>query len=300
MTATPHAYLIAAHADPVQLGRLIAALRHDGARFFIHIDRKSDIAPFRERVSGADIVYIDDRVDVRWGGWSQVAATLALIRAARQAYPLADYLTFMSGTHFPIRSNADRLAYVHGSGRELINIVGVPSTELGKPMTRFTRFFFEGAYRNPTLLKKVRGLLFRAIGKLPLRNPAAHLGGRKLYAGSSWWTLSAEAIGLIEAAQSDSRLTGFFRHTMCPDEAYFQTILGNSPLLDRCVRTDVYTDWSDPVEKPCHLKERHLPLLLDPAFRLSDGYGDGPAHYARKLASSNVDIVDAIEHHLAR
>ena len=40
------AYLISAHKDPQQLGRMVQALHTEDTRFFVHVDANVDIKPF--------------------------------------------------------------------------------------------------------------------------------------------------------------------------------------------------------------------------------------------------------------
>src|SRR5436189_6131615 len=109
---------------PDHLGRLIAALRDDGVRFFVHVDRKVPIEPFLVH-RAPDVELLDDRVPVYWGQWQMVDATLRLIdRALEQTDP--DYLVLLSGTCYPIRSNG-RIRAVLGAGRDLfINSIPMP------------------------------------------------------------------------------------------------------------------------------------------------------------------------------
>ena len=44
-------YIITAYTDPSHLNRLIRSLNYN-AKFFIHIDRKVDIEPFKRLVKG--------------------------------------------------------------------------------------------------------------------------------------------------------------------------------------------------------------------------------------------------------
>ena len=70
------AYLISAHTDAPQLARLIKAL-HTDAEFFVHIDKKSDIRPFKAHMNAKNVHFIGEkdknspytgkRIDVRWG-----------------------------------------------------------------------------------------------------------------------------------------------------------------------------------------------------------------------------------------
>ncbi|HEU5047887.1 MAG TPA: hypothetical protein VFT64_08605, partial [Rickettsiales bacterium] len=65
------AYLILAHYQPELLRRLVLRLKSPWARFFIHIDAKSDIAPFLSALEGISrVTLVSQRIPVYWGGWS--------------------------------------------------------------------------------------------------------------------------------------------------------------------------------------------------------------------------------------
>lgn len=60
------AFLISTHTDVSQLKRLVEALP-DNSVFFIHVDGKVDIAPFKEAFIGDErVVFIEHRVNVKW------------------------------------------------------------------------------------------------------------------------------------------------------------------------------------------------------------------------------------------
>jgi Core-2/I-Branching enzyme len=295
MSMKNHAYLILAHEDPKHLQRLIGALDAEWARFYVHIDAKSDIAAFAGVARHPRVAFVQDRVAVYWGGWSQVQATLNTLESAVTSGVAFSYYTLLSGSHFPLRSARDIHDDLEQGQAQHINLVKVPNPALNKGMDRFTCYFFEGWHRPKTLYRKAFGPLMRLIGRLPVRNPRKHLNGFELYAGSQWWSLSANAIEYIrKTVKTNPGLADFFRHVRIPDESFFQTILGNSPFLDCRKRGNVYTDWSDPKDAPCFIGDRHLPQLLHPSFELVDGYGAGPAVYARKFGSKNAGVVEEI------
>ena len=65
------AYLILAYKHPNQLGRLVRRLIHEEARFYIHIDKRSDISEFREdlsRIKRLTEMTLLPRVNSDWGG----------------------------------------------------------------------------------------------------------------------------------------------------------------------------------------------------------------------------------------
>ena len=71
-------YLVLAHKNPDQLYRMITALNDNVSHFFIHIDAKSPIAPFKEHLQGLPVYFIDKRECCFWGDFSIVRATIIL------------------------------------------------------------------------------------------------------------------------------------------------------------------------------------------------------------------------------
>lgn len=68
------AYLISAHKDPGQLGRMLKALCGDNVWFFIHIDAKAEQEPFKNaalQTEVAHISFISKRLSVNWEGISK-------------------------------------------------------------------------------------------------------------------------------------------------------------------------------------------------------------------------------------
>jgi len=64
------------------------------------------------------------------------------------------------------------------------------------------------------------------------------------YGGSTWWALSREACELVTAFVARERdFVRFFHHVICPDESFFQTIVGNSELRSQIRRNVTYVDW---------------------------------------------------------
>ena len=118
------AYLVLTHGMPDHLGRMVAALRDDDVRFFVHVDRKVPIEPFLPH-RAADVDFLDERVPVYWGEWQMVDATLRLMeRALELADP--DYLVLLSGTCYPIRSNRHIRSVLGDGTGQFINSVRMP------------------------------------------------------------------------------------------------------------------------------------------------------------------------------
>jgi len=75
------AYLIVVHKNPQLLKRAIATLSSEDCAFLIHIDQKTKIEEFSE-ISGENVFFSAQRIPVYWGEFSQIQATLMLMRQA--------------------------------------------------------------------------------------------------------------------------------------------------------------------------------------------------------------------------
>ncbi len=229
------AYLISAHTDPAQLSRLTAALRQEGTHFFVHIDRKSPIAPFRALLDEDDTHLLTNRIDVRWGTINEWDYQLALLRAA-VAFPLPfDRLVTLSGLDYPLWSNARIVAHFRQcQGKEIL--AAMPLLEAVKPKDIFRQV---RPYTTiPLIGNRGNQLLGIALRKLLMALGIRHgytlrVGWEtwREYKGAAWWAISEglarHAIATYDAHRRQIRR--FFRHQHCPAETLLPTIAFNSP-----------------------------------------------------------------------
>ncbi len=284
------AYLVLTHGMPDHLGRLIAALRDDGVRFFVHVDRKVPIAPFLAH-QAHDVEFLDARVPVYWGQWQMVDATLRLMdRALERADP--DYLVLLSGTCYPIRSNR-YIRSVLGTGHELfINSIGMPDKRAHKPLSRLDRFRFRSDRSPFENLSRALPIMIRGPRKgrrfskrwLLTRDWRRDLP-LEPYAGSSWWALPADAARyLLDFAAREPGIVRFFENTRSPDEGFFQTVLSNSPFAPAIRRNLTYADWTARGSHPATITTAHVERLGRPGPYVEGGpYGSGELLFARKF-----------------
>ncbi len=289
------AYLIAAHDNPPGLSRLIQSLRAPNTAFFVHIDAKVDIGPFYANVPvGTDTTFIDNRCAVHWGGWSQVQATLNMIEAAVRAGQHARYI-LLSGACLPLANPAALHAFFDNNPDEYINCRPFPDHETEKPWSRLAKWYFEGGDRAPGLRARVRQVANTLAKALPDRRVDKLLGDYLPYGGTNWWALSADAIAAIRhcvATRPD--LVRLYRHSKCPDESFFQTIVANALGTHRLKRCLMYSDWSNPAERPAFLTSGHLRALHNGGMITSDPYGTGPVLFGRKFGVRNSHVADEV------
>ncbi len=281
------AYLIVTHRNPRLLGRMIDCLGSDDASFFVHVDAKSDFAPFAP-LAGERVHFTKRRVPVFWGEFSQVTAALTLIEEALASPHRPDYLMLFTGSEFPLRSRE----YIHAfleqqRGVQFMTLAKMPAP--GKPLDvlRTPRF--------PTA-QPWRRFIYRALAKLGLgkRDYRPAYGALEPYAGIGWWALTAEACRyIIDFAKRDTTLAPFLRRTHAPDETYIHTIIGNSPHRGRAQRNFLYEDWSAGVAHPRLIGEEHLRrFAARPEFIVEDENGRAEILFARKYSDERFDLVE--------
>lgn len=227
------AFLILAHTDPVQVGRLCRALDYR-ARIFVHLDAKVDIYPFLAQPLPDSVTFIEDRVRVSWAAYSQVEATLRLMRAALDCGHDFSHLVMLSGLDYLIKPMATLHEYFYRhSGHEFIRFVDATQTHY---RVYFDHYWFLEA--NPVLPRKLDRAIRHGFGRALrpfLRKPKPASIGKVCW-GSAYWALTPECAGFI--LDFSARETAFVRwasSSFAVDEHFFHTIIGNS---DYCAASD--------------------------------------------------------------
>jgi hypothetical protein len=268
--AMKQVFLIHAHKDIEQLNTLVKQLRDDDFLIYVNLDLKSEISP--AWVDPAARV-VRRRIDVRWGGISQVEATLHSLRQIVAEVPEFDKVIFLSAQDFPLLPN-DRLKQELAAlaGHELLD--AMPLGEGGWPVAfRYQYFHREGGGRLGRAACGVANRVLRVLGRrrsLP--------GGLQAWGGSSWWALSRDCIRmLLERAAREPRLLRFFGTVLCPDEMFFQTLVMNSPLRSRVLGQNFrHIQWPE--------QGARNPKILDETDFAH--IARARAHFCRKLDSS--------------
>ena len=232
------AFLILAHKNPKQLGDLVRRLDSSSSLFFIHIDVKVDINPFKKEIEKLKNVFWVKREDGRWGDIGIVKATLnALVEAQDFSNDICHYV-LLSGQDYPLKSieeivlffeNNQKSSFIEHqafpikrlnySGFERIkcystNVFGKRQTVI--PLSWRPKFNFKGHLLNIILLS-----LF--IFKKKRFHPSYAMP----YYGSQWWvlndTLSKQVLNFIKL---NPEFLSYHSSSLLPDELFFQSIVG--------------------------------------------------------------------------
>lgn len=272
------AHLILVHSKPGQLMRLVKKLVHNKAVFFIHVDAKIDIQPFRDALAGVqDVYFIDKRVDVQWATYSMVEATVNGFQAIVDTGLAIDYVNLMSGQDYPIQSVTAFHDFLKlNPGKAFMQCLDI-ETEWTEAISRvrtyhFTHWKIPGKYKIQKILNFI----------LPRRELPENLipVGR-----SQWFTISLKhVVFIIKRLEANPAFSKFFSYAWAPDEIIFQTLLYNSTFKSDIVNNNLrYIDWSEGLKNPKMLtKEDFLSMMQSGCF------------FARKFAE-NDDVLNLID-----
>lgn len=246
------AHLILTHKNPAQLERLLDALDHPRFDFYIHLDGKTDAAPFEHLLSRPNVFFIRRRAKVYWAGFGTIQATINGFReilggGARSAGGASggasapktyDYINVISGQDFPLRSAA--VIYEHiasRAGREFITCESIETTWTAAA-DRVRRYHLIN-WRIPG-----KFILEKWVNKvLPARK--FPMADHQIVGRANWFTLTPDAIRYaLDYLEQHPALIRFYKYSWGADELIFSTILYNSPFRDRIVDNLVYVDWT--------------------------------------------------------
>ncbi len=229
------AYCIVCHKYTPVLRELVGLV---GPRneVYLHVDAKSDIGEFDPI---ADMVnFVELRVKVAWGTYSQIEATLRLLDATERSD--CDYIAVISGDTLPLRGDQEIKRYLWANrGREFL---------YERPLQAHHADRLR--YKHPAQDLRGRGLMVRAwygvrkkLRLLP-RNPWFD-ALPPLAFGSNWFVITPDFRDwMFSFLGSNPEFTEGFRYGSCSDELFFATIIERSPFADkRDRRRYMYVDW---------------------------------------------------------
>ncbi|EME20391.1 beta-1,6-N-acetylglucosaminyltransferase [Rhodococcus triatomae] len=282
------AVLVLAHHQPRVLGALLESLDHPSIDVYVHVDAKSDLAPFLAAAPERDgLTYLRERRTVSWGGLSIVEATLDLIAAARDSGHRHVRFTLLSGSDLLIAPLDDVLA-AWSTDTEFLRVdhrLTGPGALRGHVVAR--RHF---ADRSGPGWARLSGRLPRRVDDtIPLVQ------------GSMWWSLTSTAIEEVTGfLAAHPRWLRFHRQTLAADEVVFTSILAASPLADRIAQhVDRERDLPSYLARPVH-GMHHIDwsdrTAINPRTFTLDDEGDlrrSPAMFARKVDESAWPLIEA-------
>lgn len=293
------AYLVLAHADPVHFGRLLRRLSDPRVRFIVHVDAKARQDAFeRAAASVPNVVFVSDRVRVRWAAFSMVEAMLRLIEVGLAATDeRCSHFVLLSGADYPIAPN-DRILDVlqREPRRQYLRRFDILACGDARQIRRVRGHHFREWADRHTIWRKPLFALERALDLFPRRMPQQ----LRMTSGSQWWALSRDfAAYCAKTARADPSFCASFRQMFAPDEIFFHTILDNSPYADQAEPIEPYLDVTA-LGGPWQYGNLHFLNAIEPIRTAEEARAIFSSHgdklFARKFLSAvSAEALDTID-----
>ena len=226
------AFLILAHGDPTHLERLCRALTPHAV--FVHIDARANDFPTERLAASPNVTVVTPRVEVHWGDFSMVEATLALLNAAREEARFDRYV-LLSGACYPVKPMA-ALETALDSEREWIALT--PITQQSHLRSLIGRRWRMAPFVSHRVLDTQLRSAWNKIAKILGRDLQREIGVPP-YFGSQWWALSEPCVAaIVTFVQEHPAFVRAYRSIYAPDEHFFQTVVAASPFAAAAIQVE--------------------------------------------------------------
>src|ERR671914_825102 len=224
-------YVVISHRNPEQVVRLVRVLREGpSSRVLVRHDPRGEKLE-RERIEAAGGEPLEDRIKMRWGGWSQLKLILACLREAAERHD-PDWALILSGQDYPLRPLADIEAGLDASPADA-RLGSIRRVETRPPAAGDDEFFLRCRYRHYARPRVFPSSLPRSLRPLAYARELPPLVGVRriepapltLFASADWLTLGRAGIRTVLAASENRRLIRHFRRVAVPSESFFASVL---------------------------------------------------------------------------
>lgn len=236
------AYIISAYKDAPHLLRLVEAL-NECADFYVHIDSRSDIRPFKEALGGK--VTFVPRHWVSWGGWAQVEYQKELLAAVLRSGVAYDRVVCLSGQDYPLWPNKKIHRYFD-EHRETEFIMGMNLTRSNNRQQRSKivqyHFFRDLKWNNLWWKYKFIVISRNLMKLLPIRKqPVTRINNKEadVFFGSDYWAITLPCARYVyEKLCTEKEMIRYFKTSFIPSELCIQTLVFNSPFANHALHYD--------------------------------------------------------------
>lgn len=230
-------YVVISHRNPEQVVRLVRVLREGpSSRVLVRHDPRGERLE-RNQIEAAGGEPLEDRIKVRWGGWSQLKLILACLREAAERHD-PDWTLILSGQDYPLRPLADIEADLDASPADA-RLGSVRQVETHRPAAGEDEFFLRCRYRHYARPRVFPSSLPRSIRPLAYARELPPLVGvrrtvpapLRFFASADSLTLGRAGMRAVLGASEHRRLMRHFRRVAVPSESFFASVLVGDPSL---------------------------------------------------------------------
>lgn len=232
-----HAWLIIAHNEFNILQRLVSALDASDCTFFIHIDKKVKRMPAIHAEHG-EVIFLTNRVDVRWGSVSQIQCEFALMKAATAA-GYFDYYHIVSGTTLPLKSweVINNYFIQHAGSCILTGLCKSTEKQETLKLRRYNLFLKHYSSQN-SFIKLISQWMWKVSISIQQLFGIEKNRGEVYFKASNWLSLTHKATRHLLSIEND--ILKKYRYSFCGDEYFVPSELSSSILKDSILNDEHY------------------------------------------------------------
>lgn len=250
-----HAILITTH-DNVEISKNLLSLYDDkNIDFYFLIDKKAksyDEESLKNICKESNLYFVP-RINIYWGSFSQIQATLILLENATKKF--YDYYHFISGCDIPLYTKNEFLSFFEqNKGKEFVEYSPKEIAEKNKVQDRVKYYyiFMESIREKSAIKRKPKTFLREFFLKLQKLLKIDRTKGKEFQYGSNWFDITDDFAKYV--LKNKPWVIKHFKKTCCADELFMQTLLFNSPFYsnnyyclnekNRILQRNRYTDWT--------------------------------------------------------
>jgi len=221
------AYLILAHNNFKTLQHLVKMLDDSRNDIFVEIDKKVSTLPQLQTIH-SKLYFVNDRIDVRWGHYSQIQAYVELFREASQ-HGEYDFYHLISGTTLPLKDQS----YIHEHFSRLpgANVFRMWPKDEGDADFKLRRIHFwikNFQSRKPWLKWAVQHIW--TANMLLQKKLGIRINKKENYYKSDCW-VSLSKSGVKYLLDNEKAIIGRYRFSFAGDEYYMLSEMKKSAEL---------------------------------------------------------------------
>jgi len=224
--------------------------------FFIHVDKKVDIQLYSSLFNMRNVVFVKERVDVRWGHITQIEAYLNTFKyCIDDSY---DRIFLLSGDTLPLHNLEYLSKYCEeNADKEFVSCKICLDAYIDR--IRYDNSFWYSS----NIIKRIFGKIRNTLGFKILNPKFDKLP--QLYFGSNWIGITQQCLSyLIKYVNNNPDFYDAFKNSVCGDELFFQTIIMNSSFSKSIIPSGImFVDWTDKGSHPRILQNEDFDELLN-------------------------------------
>ncbi len=208
------AYFILVHRYPEQFQRLLTSVYSPKNYYLLHVDKRSGkklYLQIQNMVKHYPNVSLLESQNVVWGGYSMVNVELKAIKKLLEINTQWEYYINLSGQDFPLKSQTAIQTYLKkNKGKNYLTFAN-QIEDRPNTLNRIKNYYMEST----------NGFKGKPVRRAYMQDTTPYIGGQ-------WKILTRDCCDFISTSRKVSKFRAYYRHTLIPDESFFQTVLMNT------------------------------------------------------------------------